>query len=368
VGKSNTTKLEDNVSDEIKRIIQLEKQVRLLSQRLREANEGILNSQTLLDFVHGTKDVSFEGAPDWLEKKSKNLHVTGIPVLFLSDIHFDEYVDPAQIEYCNKYSRDIAIERIKYTFATAISFCMERMNKPIYEGIVCALGGDLLSGNIHEELAETNEAPILESAVVLTEILIQGLTALADAFGKVFVPCVVGNHGRLHRKPRAKNRIKDNYEWLIYHNIARHFADDPRLTFMIPEGADALFSIYDKTFLLTHGDQFKGGAGISGIFTPLMLGFSRKQKRQQAVGKAFDVMMMGHWHQYIHTDNLIVNGSIKGYDEYAYIMNFGFENPQQSLFICHPTYGITFRMPVICNGYELKTTPAKQAIKIWAKS
>ena len=50
--------------------------------------------------------------------------------------------------------------------------------------------------------------------------------------------------------------------------------------------------------------------------------------------------------QYIHLTRLIVNGSLKGYDEYAYNNNFGFEPPQQALWLTHPKHGITFRMPV----------------------
>jgi hypothetical protein len=55
---------------------------------------------------------------------------------------------------------------------------------------------------------------------------------------------------------------------------------------------------------------------------------------------------MGHWHQLIQLTRLIVNGSLKGYDEYAYSANFPFEVPQQALWLTHPRYGITYRMPV----------------------
>jgi hypothetical protein len=57
---------------------------------------------------------------------------------------------------------------------------------------------------------------------------------------------------------------------------------------------------------------------------------------------------MGHWHQYLSTPSLIINGSLKGYDEYAKISNFGFEPPQQALAIVTPERGITFQAPVFC--------------------
>jgi hypothetical protein len=60
----------------------------------------------------------------------------------------------------------------------------------------------------------------------------------------------------------------------------------------------------------------------------------------------YDTMLLGHWHQYIHHSRVIVNGSLKGLDEYAYTNNFGYEEPQQALWVNHPKYGITYRMPV----------------------
>ena len=71
-------------------------------------------------------------------------------------------------------------------------------------------------------------------------------------------------------------------------------------------------------------------------------------------------MIVGHWHQYIHTRTLIVNGSLKGYDEYAYTNNFSFEEPQQAMWINHPRHGITFRMPVNCEKGGAK------AVSPWA--
>ena len=57
-------------------------------------------------------------------------------------------------------------------------------------------------------------------------------------------------------------------------------------------------------------------------------------------------MLLGHWHQLIQLERLIVNGSLKGYDEYAYSNNFGFEPPRQALWLTHPEHGLTFSMPV----------------------
>lgn len=286
---------------------------------------------------------------DWIKGPREVKGNTGIPTLFLSDIHFDEVVRPEEVNHVNAYNHEIAVARIKHTFQTTVDLLKKHLFKPKYDGIICALGGDLLSGNIHEELAETNEQTILKSTLDLTDLLATGIGGLADEFGRVFVPCVVGNHGRLHKKPRYKQRIEQNYEWAIYQYLQRHFKNDSRVSFLIPDGPDAQWTVYGRTYNLNHGDQFKGGSGISGIFSPLMLGMARKQKKQNAIGQPFDVMLNGHWHQYLHTDYLIVNGSIKGYDEFANMHNFNFEPPQQALFVSHPTKRETFRMPILCD-------------------
>jgi hypothetical protein len=103
-------------------------------------------------------------------------------------------------------------------------------------------------------------------------------------------------------------------------------------------------------YILTHGDKFKAGDSIIGPIGPLMRGNQKKIARNQAVDQEYDVLLAGHWHQYIHLARLIVNSTLKGYDEFAAQNNYGFEPPTQALWITHPRFGITFRMPVYCEA------------------
>lgn len=348
-----------NFEDRVE-VKKLKDEVTKLNADLREAERQALTSAHLTNMIWDMKKHDFGSVPDWLQPKQSKNETHGIPCLFLSDIHFDEYVDPAQINYVNEFNRDIATKRLQHTFNTSIDILFNRTKNPVYDGFVLALGGDLLSGNIHEELAETNEDSIMRSLLALTDILIDGVELHLKYFKRIFIPCVVGNHGRLHKKPRAKNKVFDNYEWLVYQFMARHFKNDDRVTFLIPDGPDAHFRIYDQGFLLTHGDQFRGGNAIAGIFSPLMLGFHRKQKKQASVNKSFDVMMVGHFHQYVHTNQLVINGSVKGADEFSNIMNFSFERPQQALWVNHPENGMVFRTPILCDSYENGRTDFKK--------
>lgn len=347
-------------------VAKLKDEISRLKSYTSELESEAVNAHSLRDLIGAIDCSSLGGDSEWLKgAKNSKSSLLGIPTLFLSDIHFDEIVKAEQIGGCNEYNHEIAVKRIQHTFKTTIELLQYHMVSPKYDGIICALGGDNLSGNIHEELAETNEQSINRSIFDLSDLLITGIGGLADEFGKVFVPCVVGNHGRLHKKPRAKNKVYDNFEWLIYQILVRYFKNDARVSFLIPDGSDALFQIYNQRICLTHGDQFKGGTGIAGIFSPLMLGMARKQRRQAAINQSFDIMMMGHFHQLIMMQTLIVNSSVKGYDEYAYNNNFPYERPQQALFINHPDKGINYRMPVLCDGYENKKEVGTKKLIVW---
>jgi hypothetical protein len=173
-----------------------------------------------------------------------------------------------------------------------------------------------------------------------------GLTLLADEFGKVMVPCVVGNHSRNTKKPAHKNRVADNFDHLFYRLVERELFHDHRITFLIGDAPDVSYSVYGTRYRLTHGDQFKGGSGIAGINTPLALGDFRKRKVAQAVNDSYDVLLIADKHQLIHGNERIVNGSLVGYNEYAFNNNFGFEPPRQAFWITDPDHGVTIFAPI----------------------
>jgi hypothetical protein len=284
--------------------------------------------------------------PKWLTSKTSGKN-TGVPCLFLSDIHYDEVVLANQINGANAFNRTIANRRLQHLFSKTVDLLIHHMAKPHYDYFVLDLGGDGLSGNIHEELRETNEAPVSQSLLALMDQLVAGIDFLLPHFPKIVINAVCGNHGRWDRKPRMKNRVYENYEWILYQFLAKYYKDNKDIVFNIADGADLIYDIYNMTTCLTHGDQFKGGSGIAGSLSPLMLGDARKRKRALALDQPFDLLKMGHWHTLWHAKGIMVNGSVKGYDEYSSQSNFDFEVPQQWMYIVHPVWGITARWPIL---------------------
>lgn len=290
--------------------------------------------------------------PRWLVQVKPGGKSPGVPTIFLSDLHWGEKVEPSQINGVNRFNVKIAHKRMQTLAEGALRLLSIISPSMDYPGIVLGLGGDMISGNIHDELTATNELNSMDSVLDLYSVLVWLIALLADKFGKVFIPCVTGNHGRDTHKIWNKDRHRTSFDWLLYCFLAKHFESDKRVTFFIPDGPDAYFKVFNHRYLLTHGDQFRGGDGMIGALGPIIRGDHKKRSRNAQIEMEYDTMLLGHWHQYIHLTRLIVNGSLKGYDEYAYNNNFGFELPQQALWITHPKYGITFRSPVFVEREE----------------
>ena len=318
---------------------------RVERERTKAAIQEAVRRSRLHAFVDAILQAGEPEPPRWTVKLPKGgKEVT--PTIFLSDQHFGEVVDPAKIEDLNEYNRAIAERRLKAFFENSVRLARDYIARSNYPGIVLAMGGDSFSGDIHEELARTNEGEIQDEILHWLEPMMAGIRLLADEFGRVFIPAVVGNHARGTKKPTNKMRVENNFDWLFVELLRRFLRDDRRISWHISRSADCDYRIYGTRYRLTHGDQFRGGSGIAGLLSPLMIGDARKRSRAQQAGRTYDYLMMGHWHQLAMFRNIIVNGSLKGYDEYAYHANFQFEEPRQWFWLTHPQHGLTITAPV----------------------
>ena len=286
--------------------------------------------------------------PKWLAPTERSAGNRAIAYAPGSDWHLDEVVNPDEMNGVNAFDRDIAIARLRRYYEKQVVLARDHLAGLTWEGIVHPLNGDLFSGDIHEELSDTNAAPLLQSIDFWVEHVAAGIEMLAEEFGKVHVPVTPGNHGRRSRKSRMKGRAVDNFDWFFGRILARMFSDDDRVTFQIPESFDIQYDIYDLTIRQEHGDAFKGGSGIAGIWSPIARGHAKRSARGVSTDRPFDLLSIGHFHTLIFGPEWIINGSLKGYDEYAAISGFSFEPPAQAFAVVTPEHGITWRAPIFC--------------------
>lgn len=310
-----------------------DEEIKYLRKALKDATHEGDTAEKIREQIYKLAGIDAD-PPKWLVKRD-GVKDSGAPVTLWSDWHYGEVVDLEEMSGLNEFGLDIADTRIRRLVEKIVLLAFEHMTSPSYPGIVVCLGGDMISGDIHEELQDTNEDYTLRSMNRLLDMLTWAIEALADNFGHVFVPCVVGNHGRNTRKPRAKGRVFTSLEWNLYVSLARQFRNDDRVAFHIPGEADARFNVMGHRFLLTHGDSLgvRGGDGIIGAIGPITRGTIKVGRLESQVGRDFDTIMMGHWHQRLNLPGIIVNNCLKGYDEYARLfLRAPYSAPSQELF------------------------------------
>lgn len=275
----------------------------------------------------------------------------GTPILFVSDWHFGETVLAEEVHGCNEFNHVIAAERLRITFETSVSLLKSHLAHADYPGIVLCLGGDMISGGIHDELRETDFPKTKgEQARQAAEHLSDAVAFLREEFPRVIVYGVPGNHGRNSRKPRMKLYAEDNFDYHTYLLVERDFRGKDRVEFNFPKAREVSFEVPGRRFLLVHGDQFRGGDGEIGPAGPIIRGGRRKQFTISNMPgmTGHQTMLCGHHHQFWVGSRVIVNGSIKGYDEFALGINAPYEPPIQTLLTVHPKHGINWIMPIYC--------------------
>lgn len=294
-----------------------------------------------------------QAPPRWTVRVPAGKDSPGVPVLMLSDWHIGETVDAAQVHGANEFNAAIADKRVKSVIDRVLHLAFHHVKTPDYPGIVVILGGDFVSGWLHEELFRTDWCAPTQAANWCVSRLHAALLRLAEAFGKVHAVCVPGNHGRLTKKPMAKGGATSCFDHAIYDALADRLRDDARITWQIPASGDALFQVAGTRFLAMHGHELgvKGGDGLIGALGPIMRGAIKTGRAERSLGRDFDVLLLGHFHQSIWQPHsgLVVNGTLKGFDEYSRMQRYSFAPPTQSLFFVHPRFGCNLPFNVFCD-------------------
>jgi hypothetical protein len=257
-------------------------------------------------------------------------------------------VKPDEVLYLNAFDERIAYMRVQKWFRKVVELPRAYVNGVHIEGLFIPATGDLFTGEIHEELKESNYERVLQTVLNAQEPILAGLELLDREYdGRVEIAAVVGNHGRMARKSVFKGRVYDNMEWLFWSIIRDRLRDrGSRVVVNVSTSMDMNVQLYGRNHLLTHGDQFQGGTGISGAFAPLSLGSHRKGKRQAAAGMPMETMVIGHLHQLINIPGVKMGGTLKGMDEFAFGINVPPADASQAFWITAPEKAEVLWMPI----------------------
>lgn len=263
-------------------------------------------------------------------------------LISISDAHFPEVVEPeAAFGIC--YNGDICRRRIEYLRDKIIRYRDLRSSAYSVRKLTIAVLGDMLSGDIHEELEVTNEGPMSESLTRMAYMLFDFGLACAEAFPEIEMIFMPGNHPRIQKKPRYKQKW-NNWEYVLGMFVQALARD--KFEVKVPKDIVYRHQVFEHQVGLSHGDGIKSSS-FAGI--PWYRMRERRDALQSLLRMAselqLDLLIYGHFHQLIFEEgqgcSLLINGSIKGGDEFSIGTRYAAQSPVQALLTFHPKHGIT---------------------------
>ena len=179
---------------------------------------------------------------------------SGTAIVMLSDLHIGACFSSA----LGKYDSSIAKERLD-EYRNEVRKIALRHN--LRKARVVLLG-DLISGNIHQNITVTNREDVISQVMLASEMITEFVYSMSLIFEEVKVNSVCGNHSRIARKDEAikAERLDRVIPWYVksslghIENVAVIDPTDTTLDVLDVEG---------KIFYAVHGDY--DGFNDSGV-------------------------------------------------------------------------------------------------------
>ena len=286
--------------------------------------------------------------PKWAApaKPTKKGRVAGL--LHISDLHNGEVVRADEVHGVNEYNPSIFRDRVRRLFAAAVEILPRWSADSVLVGNVVAVNGDLVSGDIHDELRRTNEGTAFEQVYAVADELAAGIEKVS-ALGPVWVTFTPGNHGRTTEKTHAKRVSMLSYDMMVGELVKRHFSSRKDVVVLLSSGPDLEFSVLGSAIFQSHGDALGtgGGKGFAGPVLPIARGAKNVELQAYRMRKRHDVILTAHYHTSSNpARGVLANGSVIGYNEFANRIRASIEPPQQWLALLHERWGIRERCEI----------------------
>ena len=336
-----------------------EEQVTALEQRLRAQATQISDLRKSVERARGDVD-KWQGKYDellaikepmelapLLPPSAAAIESRGVTLAGWSDWHVAERIDKAKVRGLNAFSPAICRRRAIHCAESTIRLHRHIAKSYKVDAMVLWLGGDFVTGYLHPELEQTNYMGPVEESLFAVELLTLciGMLAAEKSIKKLRVVCQRGNHGRTTKKMQFKNDFETSHETMVYAALAGSIKAS-HIQWEIPK-SDVHYVDLLKDWRLRcfHGHQVKYSDGVGGVSISL----NKWQAKQDMTRRAHH-NIMGHYHQYSEPNNrTTMNGSLKGWDEYAASFGFPYQEPLQSFLLLDAARRmVAQRMPVFC--------------------
>lgn len=301
---------------------------------------AIAEIMRLRDEIEQLVDMKGTIASYEIKPKSSKKH-EAIAFAILSDTHIEENVKPESVDGANEYNLKIAKKRMEAFFVNTVKLVKKEQQDANIATLVLAILGDLISGNIHDELMESCEVPPVEAAIIAQNFITSGIEyILANTTLEIVVPCCVGNHSRITSQVHVSTEQGNSLEWMIYCNLASYFNNNKRVRFILSKSYFTWLKAFDYDIRFHHGHAMKFGGGIGGLTIPVLKAIARYDLSKKAYLDVF-----GHVHTPLDGGKFISNGCMIGDTPYGKRLGFT-GRPQQQFFLIDKVHGKTGVFPI----------------------
>ena len=291
--------------------------VRLQDAR-REYNKELRAEARYENLVNIMEDCLSDMATSSVEFGEKHLHIENkkskYAILMFSDWHYGALCD----SQWNYYDTNVAKERAEQLVAKTQSYILSLG----ITDLIVEINGDMCEGMINIGNRVASEESVVEQIINVSKLLSKCILSLKPYVNSIKVVTTLGNHGRLtpNRKEQADER--ENFEMLIPEFLRLTLGED--IPIITSQGLDFVkYEFDDKIICLSHGHHDKAKSAIDNMIRVYKV--------------VPDEIHLGHWHHMsdLNDSNIhvVVNGSIKGVDDFGLKATRCTTQPSQNLIV-----------------------------------
>jgi hypothetical protein len=269
-----------------------------------------------------------------------------VPTAHITDTHMGAVQDPYEIEGFNAFNPAIAEAR-SMAFADKFVGWVE-MHRGSYNIRECAviITGDLISGDIHDELKITNAFPSPVQVVESAKLIARQLGVMAPHFDRLTVHFISeDNHARLTKKPQAKEAGMNSFNYLVGVLLEAYVKEITNIVFNLYPMLEKVVDVNGRKYLICHGHNVRGWMGVPWYGIERKVGKEAQARLQlimQEVERAHDIgfhkYIFGHFHTPFDSPLYSCGGSLSGTDAYDHQAG-RYGDPVQSAWMVHAKHG-----------------------------
>ncbi len=300
---------------------------------VKALSAALLSAEAELSFMHSAAaHPAVIRTPTSRPKTGKRI---ATPVFLWSDWHFGETVTLAETLGKNSYDLAEAEKRAAKCIDNSLWLRADMARTQSCDDTYLAINGDMVSGDIHDELKETNDGGLRDQCDRCLASLLAGVRAMADATpGVLHVVCIGGNHGRLTHKQHIKNGSQHSAEHIgIYDPLRRQLGDmKGKIAWHIPAAERFMLTVHGHRVSQQHGTMIRSAGGIGGVLVPMTRWVTRDA--------AADLYLFGHFHEADAYGKVVKNGALIGSSAYTAWLGIEDRPPEQVAFVIDADRGV----------------------------